>query len=234
LRAVAPALSVLAPVELRVAANVIRSAPDAETGKAFATALAKSAGLAAFQESEVRTLFGNLPPECFAIVAPALNSLAAEDDSRRRKLETLPALIAAKGRVAEGREIFSSGKGACTACHRIGTAGNLVGPDLSRIGQIRTERDLLESILFPSSTVARDYEAHAIETTDGRSLVAVVRRALPEAIVAADASGEEFTLPRSRIASMETLTTSLMPTGLDHAMSEDDLIDLVAYLRSCR
>jgi putative heme-binding domain-containing protein len=232
--ALAPTFTALGPLELRVAANVIRSAPDAEVGKALAGALAKSVALASFQESEVRTLFGNLPPECFAVVAPALRELAAEDDSRRRKLETGPALISAKGRAAEGREVFRTGKGACSACHRIGDVGNLVGPNLSTIGRIRTERDLLESILFPNATIARDYEAHAIETTDGQSLIAVIRRTLPEALVVADAAGQELTLPRGKIASMQTLSTSLMPLGLDHALSEEELIDLVAYLRSCQ
>src|SRR6185295_5408070 len=176
--------------------------------------------LASLQESEVRTLFGNLPSECFAVVAPALRELAAEDDARRRKLETLPALVSSKGRATEGRQVFETGKGACSSCHRIGEVGNLVGPNLSTIGRIRTERDLVESILFPNATLARDYEAHAIDTTDGQSLVVVIRRTLPEAFVVADAAGQEFTLPREKIASMQTLPTSLMPLGLDHALSE--------------
>ena len=224
----------LGPLELREAARAIRSAPDAEVGKAFATALTKTVALGSFQESEIRSLFGNLPSECFAIVAPALHELAAEDDARRRKLETLPSLVAAKGRATEGRKIFETGKGACSACHRIGNVGNLVGPDLSTIGQIRAERDILESIFFPSATLARDYEAHTIETADGQSLVAVIRRNLPDAIVVVDASAQEHTLPRAQITSMQTLPTSLMPTGLDHALTEEELLDLVAYLRSCK
>jgi len=234
LLALAPALNALGPMELRVVAGVIRSAPDAEVGKAFGAALAKSVALASFQESEVRTLFGNLPPECFAVVGPALRELANEDDVRRRKLETLPALISSKGRATEGKKNFADGKGACSSCHRIGDVGNFVGPNLSTIGQIRTERDLLESILFPSATLARDYEAHAIDTTDGQSLVAVIRRTLSDAIVVADGSGQEITLPRAKIAALQTLPTSLMPVGLDRALSEQELLDLVAYLRSCR
>jgi putative heme-binding domain-containing protein len=224
----------LGPLELREAARAIRSAPDAEVGNAFATALTKNVALASFQESEIRSLFSNLPSECFAIVAPALHELAAEDDARRRKLETLPSLIAERGRATEGRKIFETGKGACTACHRIGNVGNLVGPDLSTIGQIRAERDILESIFFPSATLARDYEAHTIETADGQSLVAVIRRNLPDAIVVVDASAQEHTLPRAQITSMQTLPTSLMPTGLDHSLTEEELLDLVAFLRSCK
>src|SRR5205823_1244266 len=91
------------------------------------------------------------------MIRPALRELASEDDVRRRKLETLPALISSKGRATEGEKNFAAGKGACSSCHRIRNAGNSVGPNLSTIGQIRTERDLLESILFPSATIARDF-----------------------------------------------------------------------------
>jgi putative heme-binding domain-containing protein len=230
----ASTISSLGPLELREAARAIRSAPDAEVGNAFATALTKNVALGSFQESEIRSLFSNLPSECFAIVAPALRELGAEDDARRRKLETLPSIVAAKGRASEGRKVFETGKGACTSCHRIGNVGNLVGPDLGTIGQIRAERDILESIFFPSATLARDYEAHAIEMADGLSLVAVIRRNLLDAVVVVDASGQEHTLQRAQITSMQTLPTSLMPTGLDHSLTEEELLDLVAYLRSCK
>lgn len=230
----ASAIGSLGPLELREAARAVRSAPDAEVGNAFATALAKSAALGAFPESEIRSLFGNLPSECFAIIAPALRELAAGDDARRRKLETLPTLVMARGRAAEGRKIFEAGKGACSSCHRIGNVGNLVGPDLSTIGRIRAERDILESIFFPSATLARDYEAQAIETADGRSLVGLIRRNLPDAIVVADSTAQEYTLPRGQITSMQTLPTSLMPTGLDQGLSEEELLHLVAYLRRCK
>jgi putative heme-binding domain-containing protein len=225
-------MSALGPLEFRQAVGVIRSAPDAEVGRAFATALTRSPVLDSFQESEIRTLFGNLPAECFEIVAPALRERVAEDDARRRKLETLPALVATKGRPTEGRKLFEAGTGACSLCHRVGNTGNLVGPNLSAIGQIRTARDLLESILFPSATIARDYEAHSIELVNGESVVAVISRNLPEAMVVADASGEQRTLPRAQIVSTQTLPTSLMPSGLDRALTEAELIDLVAYLQS--
>ena len=137
----AAVIHLLGPLELRQALKVVRSAPDAEVGNAFAIALSKTPALNTFQESEIRTLFGNLPAECYATVAPALRELAAEDDSRRRKLETLPARIVAQGRASEGRKVFEEGKGACTTCHRIGSVGNLVGPNLSTIGRIRTGQD---------------------------------------------------------------------------------------------
>jgi putative heme-binding domain-containing protein len=230
----APIMSSLGPLEFREAVKVIRSARDAEVGQAFAKALTKTSALDCFQESEIRTIFANLPPECFETIAPALHAVAVEDDLRRRKLETLPALVEAKGRAGEGRKIFETGTGACSTCHRVGTVGNSVGPNLSTIGQIRTPRDILESILFPSATIARDYEAYAFELANGESLVGILSRSLAETVGVTDASAAQRTLPRSEIASSQPLPTSLMPNGLERAMTEQELLDMVAYLRSCK
>lgn len=229
---VAPSIATLGPLELHELLPAFRRFKDLETGTLLASALKSAASLASVQESEIRTLFSGYPPEAYAILAPALNALAAEDDARRRSLDALPALVIAKGRTAEGRRIFESGKGTCAACHRIGETGGIVGPNLSAIGQIRTERDLLESILFPSATIVREFEPVAIDTAAGESLLGVIRRNTTETIVLADAGGQEHTVARDQIAAMHTLPVSLMPAGLERTLSPQELLDLVAYLRS--
>jgi putative membrane-bound dehydrogenase-like protein len=228
----APAVATLGPIELREVLRAFRKFNDLEAGTLLANSLKDAISLASLQESEFRTIFSNYPPDAFAILAPALNALAAEDDARRRSLDTLPALVIAKGRAAEGRKIFESGKGTCVACHRIGENGGQVGPGLSTIGQIRTERDLLESILFPSATIVREFEQVAVDTAGGESLLGVVRRQDMDTIVLADAAGQERTISRDEIAAMQTLPTSLMPAGLERTISEQELLDLVAFLRS--
>lgn len=229
LAAIMPSLSAL---ELRLTSNTISDSPDAEVAKAFARAMADSPALGSFQESEIRTLFSRWASACLGIISPALQAVADENDARRAKLEKLPARVATTGRPEEGRKVFESGRGACSACHRVGEVGNVVGPNLSAIGKIRTERDLLESILFPSATIARDYEAHAFELTGGESMVGVIRKNNPEAVVIYDAASEEHILPRAQIVSMHAMATSLMPNGLEQSVTEEDLLDLVAYLRS--
>ena len=99
-------------------------------------------------------------------------------------------------------------------------------------GQKLTKQQLYESILFPSATLARDYEAQNIDLADGQSLIGVLRRNLPEAIVIADATGQERTLPRAQIVAMQASPYSLMPAGLDRTLTEQELLDLVAFLRS--
>ncbi|MEQ1850032.1 MAG: PVC-type heme-binding CxxCH protein [Chthoniobacteraceae bacterium] len=222
----------LGPLELAEILKGYRAWLKTDAALPFAQALKDSAALASVEESHVRTIFSDAPPAIFAEIAPALQALAADDASRRRMLETLPARIAKEGRASEGRKLFESGAAACSTCHRIGEVGNLVGPNLSTIGGIRVERDLLESILFPSNSLARDYEAHAIETADGRSLMGVIRASLPDVLVFADAGAQEHRIPHSQITAKTTLATSLMPQGLDKALSSQQLMDLIAYLRS--
>ena len=73
--------------------------------------------------------------------------------------------------------MFFSKKVGCYGCHRAGGKGGQVGPDLSLVGRFRTNRDLLESIVFPSAAIVPEYRAYAVTTSDGRlSTGMIVRR----------------------------------------------------------
>jgi putative membrane-bound dehydrogenase-like protein len=232
LTALAPLIPALGPLELAEIIKGYRSWLKTDAAMPLVQALKNAASLASVQESVIRTIFADTPPVLFAEILPALQALANDDTARRRTLDALPTRIAKEGRAAEGKKLFESGVGACVTCHRVGEVGNLVGPNLSKIGGIRVERDILESILFPSNSLARDYEAYAIDTADGQSFVGVIRASLPDVLVFADAGAQEHRIPHSQITAKTMLTTSLMPQGLDKALTEQQLMDLVAFLRS--
>ena len=59
------------------------------------------------------------------------------------KIEELLTLLPS-GDIKRGQLVFNSQKAACASCHAIGYLGGTVGPDLTHIGKIRSERDLLE------------------------------------------------------------------------------------------
>ena len=145
------------------------------------------------------------------------------------------ALTAIKqGDPAAGRAVYESGKGACIACHKIGAKGNEIGPNLSKIGGIRAEREIVESILFPSYNIARDYDLNSFQLTDGTSVLGLIQARSAEGVTVKEASGQSRLLTNEAIASSTQLTTSLMPAGLDGMLSEKELVDLVAYLRSLK
>ena len=70
--------------------------------------------------------------------------------------------------------------------HQIGDVGRSIGPNLSHIGAIRREIDIVESIIFPSATIARDYEAHAIECAGGETLIGLIKSHTAEGLLLVD------------------------------------------------
>ncbi len=232
---VAPLFATLGPVELKSLLGIVRKSKDPEVGSALAREIAKNPVIASQQESAYRTTFSDLSPEIFeTIILPAYNAAVAASESKKRQLGPLADKVIASGNAANGKKNFEMGKGTCIACHKIGSAGRPIGPDLSHIGAIRTERDLLESILFPSNTLARDYEAHVIETSDGQQTLGVIKSHTAEGLLVVDIAGQEKTIAHQTIAGDTTLITSLMPQGLDQTMPEAELLDLVAWLRSLK
>ena len=207
---------------------------SAAQGKRIAAAFARSPQLGTLRPDEVRVAFAKWPREVFEVMEPAFNAALAATEAKKSKLDALAQDAARTGRPEVGARNFAAGKGACVACHQVGEVGRAIGPNLSRIGAIRTERELVESILFPSNTIARDYELHAVVTTDGQSHVGLVKSRGPEGLVLMDAAGQLQTFPTASVASQTQLDTSLMPGGLDAAFTPAELADLVAWLRSLR
>lgn len=234
LTALAPQLASVGPIEMKELIAVLRKTKDVELAKHLATELAKNPALISQQESVYRTALSSLPPEiCETIILPALRTAGAAIDAKKRLIVPL-AEKATKGDATAGRTVYECGGGTCIACHQIGDKGRPIGPNLSHIGAIRTERDIVESILFPSNTLARDYEAHLIETRDGQSITGVIRSHTAEGLLVVDVAGQEKNLPHTQIVSDTQLTTSLMPMGLDLTLPEKDLLNLVAFLRSLK
>lgn len=232
---IAPLLATVGPVELKTLLPLLKRHKDVEIVKSLAREIAKNPAIASQQESLYRTALADLPPEIFeTIILPAYNTAVAATEAKKRQLGPLADKVIASGNAANGEKHFKAGKGTCIACHKIGDTGRAIGPDLSHIGAIRTERDLLESILFPSNTLARDYEAHIIETSDGQQTLGVIKSHTAEGLLVLDIAGQEKNIPHQQITGDTTLTTSLMPMGLDQTMPENELLDLVAWLRSLK
>ncbi len=165
-----------------------------------------------------------------ATIADLLTGLDRQRAQKLRELDYLQPLLQG-GSAFAGRNLFF-GKAGCSACHRVQKEGAVVGPDLTHIGGVRSGRDLLESVLLPSSTIAQGYENYQITTTDGEELTGVRVPEADDSFVLRDASGAEHRLLRQRIKAMERLNLSLMPEGLLSALSRDEIRDLFAYLQA--
>ena len=70
------------------------------------------------------------------------------------------------GDAARGQSIFA-GKGACATCHRVNGVGSRLGPDLSRVGQLRRSVELEQSLVDPAAEVLAANRFYRVETRDG-------------------------------------------------------------------
>jgi putative heme-binding domain-containing protein len=138
------------------------------------------------------------------------------------------------GDIRRGQAIFNGQKAACATCHELGYLGGHVGPDLTSIGQVRTERDLLESIVYPSASFARSFEPMVVITKSGESFTGVVRSEAPGEVVLVTGPGPETRIARADIAEMRPGTVSIMPAGLDEQLSRQELADLLVFLKATK
>ncbi|HBB75915.1 MAG TPA: hypothetical protein DC048_15895, partial [Planctomycetaceae bacterium] len=100
---------------------------------------------------------------------------------------------------ARGHAVFLSNKAACTTCHAMAYAGGRIGPDLSKIGAIRTPRDLLEAIVLPSASFVRSYEPVVVATADGRAYAGVIREENDAEVVLQTTATATERIPRDAI-----------------------------------
>jgi putative membrane-bound dehydrogenase-like protein len=164
-----------------------------------------------------------------APVAPADPAIIAQ---QRTRLDELAAHLP-NADARRGAEIYRSAKAICTTCHAIANVGGTLGPDLTKIGAIRTERDLLEAIVYPSASFVRSYEPVLVKTKRGDQF-GILKSEAPDEVVLASAPGAEVHLARADVLKVEPATISLMPPGFDGMLTPQELADLVAFLRTAK
>ncbi|MDA7922291.1 DUF1080 domain-containing protein [Verrucomicrobiales bacterium] len=133
-----------------------------------------------------------------------------------------------KGDSENGKLVFQ--KATCVICHKIGDVGVDVGPPLNDV-KIKQAEALMTDILDPNRAVEERWVAQTIETTDGRTLSGLIHAEDAVAITLRVPGGQTMTVPRAEVKSLTTSGFSLMPPGLEAAISKTEMIDLIAFLK---
>jgi putative heme-binding domain-containing protein len=155
----------------------------------------------------------------FDEVAAFVEKDAAEKDTGERDL-------------ANGRRMFSAAT--CYNCHRLAGEGSSVGPDLTGVGGRFGVRDIVRSIVDPNREVSDQYRQMVFET-NGRVLTGRVTNMNADGVyVSTDMLDpkKEILIRREDIDEQYPSETSLMPEGLLNTLTESEILDLLAYLRS--
>jgi putative heme-binding domain-containing protein len=139
--------------------------------------------------------------------------------------------LAGKGDPARGRAaFFDLAKGQCVKCHRIGSEGGRVGPELTGVGSRFTRVHLIESILEPSRAIAPSFETSVVILDDGQVMTGVKLLDTEASLTLGDSEGQSRTLSRSAIVESRLEPTSIMPEGLEKQLTAGEFTDLVEFL----
>jgi alcohol dehydrogenase (cytochrome c) len=136
------------------------------------------------------------------------------------------------GNALAGEMIFS-GKANCDSCHMVNGKGSRFAPDLSTIGNLKSD-ELRKLILKPGSREGYTPNFIEVKTKDGR-VIKGLRRNEDTFSIQLFGRDEEFHLLRKKdLVEIKTASKSIMPNDFGSRLSEDELNDLIAYLKSLK
>jgi putative heme-binding domain-containing protein len=156
---------------------------------------------------------------------------AAQHDQRWDFSELLAAIeqtdISMQDRAA-GAEVYQ--RASCSKCHRIGTLGEQIGPELTRVAARLQRKQILREILYPSLHLNEEYPAATLLLYDGRVLSGTVTSAGPDAVLVGAADGTKSIIEKVEIEEVRPRRESTMPPGLLDSLTLPEIQSLVGFM----
>jgi putative heme-binding domain-containing protein len=173
----------------------------------------------------------------FFVMALSLSSLAGAQAQLtappKEKYESFA--MTHGGDPSRGRELFNDPKRlACGQCHAVDGKGAKVGPDLFSIGDKFGRRELVESVLSPSATIAEGYATTIVTTTAGDVIDGIVRESTDASVTLMAADGTLAHIAAADVRERRVSAVSMMPEGLQSALTFAEFADLIDYLASLK
>ncbi|MEM7574293.1 MAG: PVC-type heme-binding CxxCH protein [Bacteroidota bacterium] len=141
----------------------------------------------------------------------------------------LEKIAQADGEASLGQVVFETH---CWSCHQVEGEGVRFGPDLSLIGDKLGPDALLAAIIYPNQGIGFGYEGYEIDLKDGRKLRGYLESQTEDEISLRQMGGVSLSLNKTDILAQEALNESLMTANLQLLMSEEELVNLLAYLQT--
>jgi putative heme-binding domain-containing protein len=145
------------------------------------------------------------------------------------------AALTQAGNAERGRNVFlDAEKSLCLKCHRVGDRGERLGPELTGVGARFGRVYLVESILEPGRTVVTGFATLRVELRDGRFVTGVQLSETETTITLVDGELKKHEVKKADIQQRRPVASSTMPDGLEKRLTEQEFVDLVAFLVSLK
>ncbi|MEZ6126983.1 MAG: c-type cytochrome [Planctomycetaceae bacterium] len=153
----------------------------------------------------------------------------ATTEQMQQEIERLTVLLnGGSGNPKAGKPLYMN---ICGRCHRLFEEGGQVGPDLTSFKRDQLDR-ILASVVNPSLEIREGFENHVIVTTDGRMVNGFRADNDQQVVVLRGIDGQNLIVRRDEIEEMSVSKTSIMPEGTLKTLTDQQIRDLFAYLRS--
>lgn len=153
----------------------------------------------------------------------------ATTEQMRMELARLEKLILqGSGNPYDGRTLYSQH---CAKCHRLFGNGGEIGPDLTSYQRTDLKRILL-NVVNPSAEIREGFENYLVRTEDGRVMNGFLVDQDNQVLVLRTPEGQNRVIPQKKILDKRALPQSIMPQDVLKPLSDQQVRDLFAYLRS--
>lgn len=143
----------------------------------------------------------------------------------------IQATLSRPGNVERGKSLFLNvEKSLCVKCHRFEDKGERTGPELTGVGSRFSRIYLAESILEPGRTIAPSFGTLTVVLFGGKVLSGIKVAETETTLTLADNQGQKHTLAKDDIELQRPSPLSSMPDGLEKRFTEEEFIDLIAFL----
>ncbi|MBL8861577.1 MAG: discoidin domain-containing protein [Planctomycetes bacterium] len=135
---------------------------------------------------------------------------------------------------ARGRAVVEAAS--CLACHAVDGAGGRTGPDLREVARRYSPAELLAHVLEPSRTIAPEYVAVIVSTTDGALIAGrITAEDDRRLVIQVDPyGGQTVEVAKDEVDERASSTVSIMPSGLLSTFQKAEVLDLIAWLAALR
>lgn len=161
----------------------------------------------------------------------AASFLDGGQSAEGKKLPALNELLAMNGDATRGVSVF---KNNCSICHQVNGEGMDFGPKLSEIGSKLPKEGQYLAILHPDAGISFGYEGWEVKFKDGSAMTGIVSSKTETDLQMKFPGGVVQNYKMSDVVSMKQLDSSMMPSGIQEAMSTQELVDLVDYLSNLK
>jgi putative membrane-bound dehydrogenase-like protein len=164
----------------------------------------------------------------FVEVWGPIDHVAFDEKAYKKYKGLLSDKTVAEASQSHGRMVFQK---TCAPCHKLYGEGGIIGPELT--GSNRANLDyLLGNILDPSGEIQDDYKMVVVTTRDGRTYVGNVAKETERQLTLRIVGQDAVSINKSDIQTREVTPASMMPSGLLESLSDKEVSELVAYLRT--